>query len=185
MNNFLEDISANAIGGLITAFILAGAAWIFGFFPIIWEVLKSLYRLLLIPISIPLVLLVFFILLFGYNLIRLSLSLFPDEQKFPYTEDILFGIHWEWNINQNGDEIYPVRPVGFCPHCKSRLISDVSREFSYKHSDFLYSTDFYCEYCDKVLWTSDGNYMYAIGRVRREIERIINSGEWKRKITKD
>lgn len=91
-----------------------------------------------------------------------------------YKEDRFYGVLWRWS------SLYSPDLAGFCPNCQTRLVAQI--EYGYGIGD---KTSFYCETCKKKIVTLDDNRVFVLGTVWRQIERKINTGEWKQVVEKN
>jgi len=104
------------------------------------------------------------------------------ENKSPefkaYTEDFLFGAKWHWAWA--GNTITNL--WCYCPSCDATLVYDDS-SCRKRYADS--KTDFICENCRSKVVASiaGGNKNYAIGAVKREIDRRIRTGDYKNTLT--
>ena len=86
-----------------------------------------------------------------------------------YRQDILFNVRWKWN---NIFGTMPSQPLSFfCPVCSTRMV--------YSENGYPEKTSFICETCHRTVATLDGDLDFALSTVARQIERRINTGEWK------
>jgi hypothetical protein len=153
--------------GKLSAFLNESAASV-------WKFLKSPSN---ISIGFLLLLLCFTILAIGFQfrvlllLKRKNLIKSPDRLMLHhYREDIFFGVIWRW------DRIPPTSNGlnAFCPVCGTRLVCNPFFQHT-KHGSV-----FFCETCNKDVATLDGDLQNTLRAVWRQVERKINSGEWKK-----
>lgn len=86
-----------------------------------------------------------------------------------YTEDRFFGVVWRWRYAQGG----PSGAWAFCPKCDTILV------YSYRHDYGDFKTTLHCETCEVDLATESGNKDDLVGKVHRQIDRKLRTGEWK------
>ena len=110
-----------------------------------------------------------------------GLGAFPDEETpefFDYTEDRFYGVIWRWSYNGINN---PVDPVSFCPSCDMQLVVHES------HGPYLAAgivvTYLFCERCEVEKAETEGKYRQLVGRIIREVERKIRSGEYRTFLT--
>lgn len=109
--------------------------------------------------------------------IYLALKGESEEQEFKsYTEDFIHGAKWRWVWV--GNQISNI--WCFCPRCDATLVYDDSSCQSL-YSD-VNKTNFICENCGRSVVASitGGNKDYATGAIRREIDRRVRTGEYKK-----
>lgn len=98
-----------------------------------------------------------------------------NDEFSEYTEDMIKNAKWRWEWNRN--EVSNL--WCFCPQCDATLVyNDSSCTDFYTDKN---NTLFICENCNnKIVSDIDGgNKSYALGFVRREIDRRIRTGEYK------
>ena len=111
------------------------------------------------------------------TVIRFFLN-FPNNSKpeyITYIEDFIYGTKWRWKWIK--DEISDIQC--YCPKCDAVLLYD-DRSSHTKYTD-VSKTDFICQNCDSKIVTTihGGNKNYALGAVKREIQRRIRTNEYK------
>jgi len=95
-----------------------------------------------------------------------------------YTEDTFFGILWRWELTGYGKlGLNPTGLTPFCPHCDMQLVHDRTDQGGNMH--------FRCESCDRVYSPVMGSVDSVQERVSRDIQRILRTGEWRKKLAKD
>jgi hypothetical protein len=187
IRELFQDYIVEVAAGL-TLILITGRTLLQVFFP---EVLQSIWQgvttaggFLLSPVSLPVWLLGVLSLLSLFTLIVLFLRFVPKKvdtiEEGPslseYTEDYIFGLIWRWRgVSPNN------LPVGkfqtYCPDCYTRLIPSFSVP---KALDTLYpAIQFFCQTCNKTIAILEGNVDDISDKVGIEIERKINTGEWK------
>ena len=92
-----------------------------------------------------------------------------------YNQDNILGTKWRWSyINGIPSHIRPI-----CPHCEQTLVYSEGQRYD-PNQDTILS----CENCNKDLLIHHGDYRFLIGRITREIARIIETGAWQQRISK-
>ena len=114
------------------------------------------------------------VLLFAIiGLITIFQALKPVEKPdyILYVEDDMFGAKWRWGWMENRlSNLWC-----YCPDCDATLV--------YQADSILYKTHFLCENCHSTVTSFKGrNKDYALGAVKREIERRIRTGEYRRNL---
>ena len=171
-----KGLTITVVGGLIVWAItdpggygVRAVTWIIALFAKAWHLLMS-------TVSV-----------YGWILLLLGmLALIPvvsfckfvltrDPEHLEYTEDHMFGALWRWNWGPRG--ISDLRC--FCPGCQTRLVYHTSNMSPWDAAPKI-QTKFICEHCgDSAVATIQGERGYALGVVRREIERRITAGEYR------
>lgn len=174
-----NGVIASVLAGIILLAIPVLRGYFFGFLSWIWSGVEWLWHALLASCSLSgWALCVFFILaLVGIIYIYKDVKRESEEPDFKsYTEEFIYGAKWKWNWA--GNQFSNV--WCFCPRCDGELVYDDSSCRSL-YSDTI-KTDFICENCGHSLITSisGGNKDYATGAVKREIDRRIRTGEYKK-----
>ncbi|MEI8654286.1 hypothetical protein P4S57_17130 [Pseudoalteromonas sp. Hal273] len=120
-----------------------------------------------------LLLIVFALAFIGFLTILFGIkSNFESPEHSEYNSDSMFGMKWRWNWNG-----YDISNLWcFCPTCDATLVYDDSSRHSLCDQTV---THFMCENCsNQVIGTiKGGDKSYAIGAVKREIDRRIRTGE--------
>lgn len=163
-------LAVPVLRGYITSFL----GWLWSGVVWCWEVLLTSYAL---PGWAWLV--IFILAIVG--LINIFLAVRGEAQAEEpgyksYIEDFIHGAKWRWSWA--GNTISNV--WCYCPRCDATLVYDDSscRRF---YSD-VRKTDFICENCGHsvVATITGGDKDYATGAIRREIDRRIRTGEYKK-----
>lgn len=149
------------------AVAVLGAIWsaVSSFFVYLWQYLTSKVDLpwflvwLLIFAAVPTV----------WRSIARFLPREKGPQKTDYQSDLFFGVSWTWDYGW-GDSPTNISP--FCPVCATRLVYMIDR--------FDGPTNLHCETCNKNIREMQGKPEFIEGTIARQIERKLNSGEWKR-----
>jgi hypothetical protein len=184
IKDYFKDLSVEVIGGLMVALVLAivGALQVFAprVLQFIWQGITTVGGFLLSPISLPVWLVGALVLLSLFTLRLFILRFIPKKTGIiengprlsEYSEDYIFGLIWKWKAIQ---ENFPDNSLGcFCPICSTRL---VQKEWGSPNTSQF--TDFHCSYCEKHIKRLEGYMDEIISRVDFEVERKINTGEWK------
>jgi hypothetical protein len=120
----------------------------------------------------------FLLILFALALIGILIIFFAIKSNFDtsehdgYKSDSMFNMNWRWSWNG-----YNINNLWcFCPTCDATLVYDDTSSHSYYDPTV---TDFICENCsNRIVGTiTGGNKSYAIGAVKREIQRRIRTGK--------
>jgi len=98
----------------------------------------------------------------------------PKRDRGPtiqdYTSDFFFGVNWRWTYQWGNN---PACIAPFCPICSTRLV--------FVRNILDHNTTLRCETCNHDVVTLDGEPHFVVdGTIARQIERRINTGEWKR-----
>lgn len=171
---------ASVIAGVILLSVPALREYTVSFLSWVWSGLVWCWGFLITSYALPgwgwLIISMFAIV--GVVNIYLALKGEPEEPEFKsYTEDFFYGAKWRWNWT--GTQVSNV--WCFCPSCDATLIYDDSSCRSF-YSD-TNETDFICENCNrKVTSINGGNKGFAIGAVKREIDRRVRTDEYKNHI---
>lgn len=141
--------------------------------------MKSLWEWLLSPHEVygwVLVLLVIFSIITLIRIIYLILHGNLSESEKLYKSDRLFGVDWSWRYGDGAIE----NLWCFCPHCNNELVFSEFEPnyFNVNHDGIEPETIFICDRCDINRCTLKGNKEYALGTVKREIQRKIRNNEW-------
>ena len=170
-----KGVTITVVGGVILwaltdpgGYGIRGVTWVASLFVKAWHLLGSTFR-------IPGWVLLLLGLLAPIPVLRFLKSLFASVPKhLEYTEDRLFGALWRWTWGPGG-----IRSLScFCPSCQTRL---VYRTIDRSPWDAVSrtETEFICEHCgESTVATIQGEREYALGVVKREIERRINTNEY-------
>jgi len=90
-----------------------------------------------------------------------------------YNQDDFLGLIWRWSYIGNT----PHDPWAFCPRCDTMLVYTQSGRY-----DPIQKTVLVCETCNQERLQHDGNKDYLVGKIHRQIDRVIRTGEWTKKI---
>ncbi len=107
------------------------------------------------------------------KIVAAFLSSAPPPEFYSYTEDRLFNAVWRWEYGSSG--IWNL--ACFCQSCESRLVYSEAR-VGYGRN----VTKLICEHCTREVSETEGDYDYLEARVKREIDRRIRTGEYKRNL---
>lgn len=169
---------ASVIAGVILLAIPVLRGYVVSFLSWFWSGVVWCWDALVTSYSLPgwVWLLIFILAFVGLVNIYLSLKGESEEPEFKsYIEDLIHGAKWRWSWV--GNQVSNV--WCFCPRCDATLVYDDSscRRFSDTNK-----TDFICENCGHSVVASitGGNKDYATGAIRREIDRRVRTGEYKK-----
>ena len=167
----------NVVGGVLAGLILAGILYfvpgayqwlarvwktLWGFFT--WRIPTPLWLLALLAIPLIAVIVI---------TVTAFLSSAPPPEFQSYTEERLFNAVWRWEYGSSG--IWNL--ACFCQSCESRLV--------YSEGQIGYGgnvTKLIAEHCTREVSETEGDYDYLEARVKREIDRRIRTGEYKRNL---
>mgnify|MGYP001174321274 FL=1 len=181
--NSFKSIRNGAIASVIAGVILLAVpvlrGYLVSFLSWLWSGVIWCWEALVASYSLPgwVWLLIFILAFVGLVNIYLVLKGESEEPEFKsYIEDFIYGAKWRWSWV--GNQISNV--WCFCPRCDATLVYDDSSCRSL-YSD-VNKTDFICENCGHSVVASitGGNKEYATGAIRREIERRVRTGEYKK-----
>lgn len=182
-----KDLLVGIIASLISALILAVISYGFGMWPYAHKAAVWLWTIISTTAAIPRWLLIVGI---PALLVAIPVATFFTPKKGPkyvqYKKDNIFGIDWFWkwnppNRNQSEYKLNDLLPR--CPKCKSILsINDYDHRLVYCVTDScrwswpMASCRYHPSHERDVIDHSSRLYE----RVRKEIDRRIQTGEWKR-----
>jgi len=181
--NSVKSIRNGAIASVIAGIILLAIpvlrGYVGSFFSWLWSGIIWCWEVLIVSYSLPgwAWLFIFILALVGVVNIYLAVKGESEEPEFKsYVEDFIHGVKWRWSWV--GNQISNV--WCFCPRCDATLVYDDSSCRSL-YSD-VNKTDFICENCGHSVVASitGGNKDYATSAIRREIDRRIRTGEYKK-----
>lgn len=170
------------VSGLILAGLIYFIPKVFSF---VQDALSTMWNYLLSETLMPNSLLCLLIILAIPTILSLVKFFFrtksqrtSDENNLSlYKSDFLFGMSWKWSFINSND--LPSQDLWcFCPSCATRLVYQLG------YNGNKMTTKFICENCGFGSDQFIGNNTDALNTVVREIERRINTGEWKDKIKK-
>lgn len=175
----IRGIIITAITGTITALLIAGATW---FFPVLGAMLKSaafvvweyLSETTTLPRGVSLLLGIggfLFVLQAMQRFLRVN---FRERGYLEYRRDEVFGIVWRWAY-RNGlvDDITP-----YCPSDDTMLIHAEQHQEPY--GPFAPTVEYRCETCGRSFGPFPENDGWTRGKVARQIDRRIRTGEWRK-----
>lgn len=181
--NSFKSIRNGAIASVIAGIILLAVpvlrGYVVSFLSWLWLGVVWCWKALIVSYSLPgwAWLLIFILALVGLINIYLALKDESEEPEFTsYIEDFIYGAKWRWCWL--GNQIYDV--WCFCPLCDATLVYD-DRSCRSRYYD-IKKTDFICENCghNVVASITGGDKDYAVGAIRREIDRRIRTGEYRK-----
>jgi hypothetical protein len=84
---------------------------------------------------------------------------------------------WSWRSISS----HPAGLVPYCPACSTQLVyryDDGSHYADQRHTELI------CQHCnrDRVVLREPGNYDDLIKRIKREIDRLIRTGQWRQHV---
>lgn len=175
-----SGLATQIAAGLIVALViyLIGAA--VGLLPSVLGIVAALWRHLVSRAELP-----WFVI---WPLILCTASLLvtwfrPYRQSRGvrrYTEDSFFGVtaKWRWSPLR----LRPVDIRVLCPRCSTRLVSGSGIELQQHEHITMPVQRFYasCERCNRQV--AEGNVEHLIDRIERQIERNIETGDWRKKV---
>lgn len=169
---------ASVIAGVILLAIPVLRGYVVSFLSWLWSGVVWCWDALVTSYSLPgwVWLLIFILAFVGLVNIYLSLKGESEEPEFKsYIEDLIHGAKWRWNWV--GNQVSNV--WCFCPRCDATLVYDDSSCHRFSDTN---KTDFICENCGHSVVASitGGNKDYATGAIRREIDRRVRTGEYKK-----
>lgn len=173
LKEIIAGTVATVLGGIILALFPATRSFFANLFKIIGNFLSNLWKFLFSEISLSWMIIFVLVILALPTILKFIRALTPktETDKQPkvddYKEDIFFGIIWRWS---SGDI------VAYCPTCQTRLVYHMELSFPENR------TTLFCETCNKGLNQFDGDKHSILGKVWRQRERKINTGEWKRTV---
>lgn len=169
---------ASVIAGIILLAVPALRDFVVSFLSWLWSVINWCWEALVALYSLPgwVCLLAFVLALIGLINIFLVINGKSEEPEFKtYIQDFFHGAKWRWSwIGFQISDVWC-----FCPRCDATLVYDDSSCRSFSN---VKKTDFVCENCGHSVVASitGGNIDYAVGAIRREIDRRIRTGEYKK-----
>ena len=177
-----NGIIASVVSGLLLAAIFSPTfrKWISLFITTTWKLITGTWDYLLASVAVPRCVLGLLILLSLVTLFRAVRPLFKSQAVAEptwqsYTQDEFFGMVWRWD-NYSRDPINSMR--AFCPRCDTMLVYS---EHVWS-SDLASSTLFTCDTCGRQIAELEGSMSHVLGKIGRQIERKVRTGEWKRAI---
>lgn len=174
-----DSIKTNVIGGVLTAAVLGIAGGVWAFVPSAWkwftDLLGSVWAHLTSPATVPTWWLYILYAVGAGVLLVVALAVRESFKKTTgptftdYKEDRFFGVVWRWRYAQGG----PTGTWAFCPRCDTVLV------YSYRHDYGDTKTTLHCETCRVDLATEPGDKDDLVGKIHRQIDRKIRTGDWK------
>lgn len=173
-----DSIKTNVIGGVLTAAVLSIAGAVWAFVPSAWkwftDLLTSVWAHLTSPAIVPTWWLYILYAVGAGALLVVALIVRESFKKTgpmftDYTEDRFFGAVWRWRYAHGG----PTGTWAFCPGCDTVLVYSYQRNYG----DLM--TTLHCETCHRDIATEPGDRDDLVGKVHRQIDRKVRTGEWK------
>jgi len=161
-----HGVIATVVGGLILALL----SWFTPFLSWVGSLFSAVWAHVVSSISVPRWLFYPLVVVSLVCVIVGIVKLFgKKDPRRQYTSDIFHGMNWRWYLDGN---LHPHNLRCFCPEDSTRLVYS---------NDSLWerSATFHCETCGRRWGPIDGNQHDAIAMIERQIERKINTGEWK------
>ena len=168
LNKIAEHpIAATIIGTVGSSIIL----WILSFIPItrgwIWSAMSWAYDMLIRGYIIPLWVIILVGLYTLFGLVILFIYVYRRLSRPPYldyTEDIIEGLKWRWSWSSDGvSDLWC-----FCHKCDALLI---------RTNAGISMCGFRCERCLDIPVFKNGAVNDFLGKIKREIDRRIRTGE--------
>ena len=165
---------ATVLGSIILGLIPVTRNYASSLFSLVSKFFQAVWNFLISEINLPWIVIGILFLLAIPTIITIARKFIPKseakaevyEAKLQdYIEDEFFGVVWRWDNNG---------AIGYCPNCQTRVVYNLG----YGHRGI--ETSLYCETCSRTITTLEGNTSDILGKVARQIERKINTGEWKK-----
>lgn len=139
----------------------------------IWKVFFWFIHLFLIKIYLPVWGIILLILTVPFLIILFVLLFDNDKSVENYRSDTFFEVLWEWDYDFEG-KIWDERIKARCPRCKTilKIVEDSEPPYGY----FTNLTCTHCGLLKKINFNSDE----LRNRIKKEIERKIHTGEYKK-----
>jgi len=175
IKNIRNGVIASVVAGIILLLIptvreysFKALKWVLSGINWLWNNLFESYFFLgwFLLVIFALALIGFLTIFFGIK------SNFDTPEHSTYNSDSIFGMNWRWSWKgYNINDLWC-----FCPSCDATLVYDDSSRHDFYHSTV---THFLCENCsNRIVGTiKGGDKTYAIGAIKREIDRRIRTGE--------
>lgn len=167
----LSTIIASVVGSLVFKEPRDLLRNLFSFFS---EIIKKTFSFLASGITLPVWLVIFMAILSIVLICIVAYNILNKEQqttRYNYTEDMINGIKWRWQWDFG--RISGLTP--FCPNCD--LVLSYMEPWRWDSNPM---TEFNCDHCSRTVGTIKGDYNYAIGFVKREIDRKQRNNLYKR-----
>lgn len=179
-SNFTVQVLASLAVALLL--YLIGAA--VGLLPSLITVARQLIAHLGSTVSLPRWVLWPLIFCAAYCVFKVARYVLKPDPRRAYREDDFFGFHAKWQWSRFG--LWPKDMKIQCPRCRTQLVSRSEPDIVTYGSGPIpgissvirfYS---YCETCGRRV--ADGNVSHLEGKTERQIERNLETGEWKKKV---
>ena len=142
---------------------------------IIWKAITWFMHFFLIKIHLPVWSIILLMLTIPF-LIGLFILLFRNNSFENYLSDTFFEVLWEWRYTRG--KIYNEKIIARCPKCKTIL-----KMVSESEPPFGYITNLVCNHCEfHKKFTFEPHEL--LDQVKKEIDRKIFTGEYKKKSNK-
>lgn len=177
-----DSLSREVVVGVTVAVILAilalMAAWFGGILPAIWTAFWAFFIYLLSGVQIPAYLFWFLALISCASFIIVSTNAIRNRMRkttvaptvADYKADVIDGVLWKWE-NPNR------RITGYCLTCLTPLAKYFDTMEEYRH--------YHCETCKVERGKfAEGIWDNFPAAIQRQIQRRINTGDWKNSFTR-
>lgn len=174
-----NGVIASVVAGVILLAVPTLRGYASRFLSWLWSGVVWLWEALIASYSLPgwVWLVIIILALIGLINVYLAVKGEAEEPEFKsYVEDFIHGAKWRWSWVGNA-----ISNVWcYCSRCEATLVYDDSSCRSL-YSD-VKKTDFICENCGHsvVATITGGNKDYAISAIKREVDRRIRTGEYKK-----
>lgn len=89
-----------------------------------------------------------------------------------FTQFNFMGGVWRWNFMSGH-----IGNLGvYCPQCDGALVYSNARQ--------IWEVNWHCERCRCICVSCEGDKSYLDGRVKREIDRLVRTGDWRKYVDK-
>jgi hypothetical protein len=139
----------------------------------IWKAITWFMHLFLLKICFSVWGIILLMLIIPF-LIGLFNLLFRSNSVENYLSDTFFGVLWDWRYRYIRGKKYTEEIIARCPHCKTILKPSRESSYPFGYTNNLVCT--HCEFCKKF----DFGYDELLDRVKKEIDRKIITGEYKK-----
>ena len=167
-----NGIIVTVVGGVILAIILALWNTIVVLLKWLVSTVGDIWMFIISKVSIPWIILILLVVLSLPTIWRFAKTFIPERNESlslqNYRQDTMFNVVWKWAETPPSS----IRRInGFCVKCQTRLVYETGFDNN--------ETVFVCEKCGTRSDKFTGDIDNALGVVWRQIERKINTGEWK------
>lgn len=171
-----EGLFSEAWKGVAGAASLAVFAWVMDWVKPVWEwllaALKSCWSHLVTSSLIPNWVTYAMSLALAISALRWALRAWESrkDNHERFTQFNFMGGVWRWNFMSGA-----IWNLGvYCPTCDGVLVYE-------ENTDQFFRTvvNWHCERCNSICVSCKGDKDYLNDRVKREIDRLIRTGEWR------